>query len=70
MTQIVSKLGFATAASLALTGAAHAHDGDHSAPLLANIIHWLSSPSHAFFAVVGGVVLSAVLIKIIRKSRA
>ncbi len=37
----------------AISSPASAHTGDHSAPLLANIIHWLSSPTHALFSVIG-----------------
>ena len=46
---------------------AFAHDGDHSTTVVANIIHWLSSPSHSLFAVIGGLVVAAVIVKISRK---
>lgn len=70
MTKLALKLGLATSASLAMTTSAHAHEGDHSAMVLANILHWLTSPTHALFAVVGGVAASALIIKLARKKRA
>ena len=60
-----------TAAALSLLPAtAHAHDGEHAALFLANILHWLSSPSHSLFAVIGGVAIAALIIKAARKNRA
>ncbi len=48
-----------------------AHNGDHGATSFANIIpkimHWLSSPTHSLFAVIGGLVIAAVIVKISRK---
>ena len=49
---------------------AFAHDGDHSGYILSNVIHWLSSPTHSLFAVIGGVIASAMIVKLVRKSRA
>lgn len=57
------------AAAFAIAAPAAAHDGDHSMTVLANIGHWLSSPSHALFSVVAGVALIALVAKI-TKSRA
>jgi len=57
-------------ATLLPAAPALAHDGDHSATLLANIAHWLSSPTHSLFAVIGGVIISALIVKAIRKSNA
>lgn len=70
MTKFAKFTALTGAASFAAATPAFAHDGDHSAPLLANIMHWLSSPTHALFAVIGGVAVSALIIKIARKSRA
>lgn len=70
MTKTALKLSVASAASLAMATSAHAHDGDHSATLLANILHWLSSPTHALFAVVGGIAASVLIVKLARKTRA
>lgn len=50
--------------ALALTGAtllasatpAFAHTGEHSASFFANIGHWLSSPPHVLFPLIGGAV--------------
>jgi len=46
---------------------AYAHDGDHSVSFIANIVHWLSSPSHSLFAVIGGVVIAGLIFKLNRK---
>ncbi len=70
MTKLVKLTALTGAMMLALAAPAHAHDGDHSAPILANVIHWLSSPTHALFAVVGGVAISALIITAVRKTRA
>jgi len=70
MTKLALKLGLATTASLAMATSAHAHDGDHSGIVLANIIHWLSSPTHALFAVAGGLAVSVLIVKLARKNRA
>ena len=70
MTKLVKFTAAAGALSFAAALPAHAHEGDHSAPVLANIMHWLSSPTHALFALIGGVAVSALIIKLARKSRA
>jgi len=57
------------AGALALAPSAAAHDGDHSMTLLANIAHWLSSPTHALFSVVAGTALIG-LVAVIAKKRA
>ena len=53
-------------AALAASAPASAHDGDHSMTILANIGHWLSSPTHALFSVVAGVALVALVAKLAR----
>ena len=53
-------------AALAASTPASAHDGDHSMTILANIGHWLSSPTHALFSVVAGVALVALVAKLAR----
>ncbi len=44
---------FGSALLLALSAPAYAHNGEHTAPFLANILHWLSSPTHALYSVLG-----------------
>lgn len=58
------------AGALTLPTSAYAHDGDHTTTVAANVMHWLASPSHALFAVLGGLAVSALIIRAIRKSRA
>lgn len=58
--------GFALAAS-ALATPALAHDGDHSFGFVANALHWLSSPTHSLFAVIGGVIVVAAVAKLMKK---
>ncbi|MEP6343499.1 MAG: hypothetical protein ABJ275_09300 [Maricaulaceae bacterium] len=55
-----------TAAALTLSAPAFA-DGTHSHNTLANIIHWLSSPAHSLFAVIGGVAFVATLVAMKRR---
>ena len=64
-------LAAAIAAPALLTHtSAFAHDGDHSGYVFTNIMHWLSSPTHSLFAVIGGVAFVALAVSIIRKKRA
>lgn len=58
------------AGALSLPAAASADTGAHHADILTQIIHWLSSPAHALFAVLGGLALSALIITLARKTRA
>ena len=58
-----------TAAALSLSAPAFAH-GDHSHNIVANIIHWLSSPAHSFFAVVAGAVFVVALVAMKRRKDA
>lgn len=62
--------------SIALSGAAlacavpaFAHTGDHSTSVMTNIAHWVSSPSHALFAIVGGIA-AVLLVKHFASKRA
>ena len=64
------KIGLTAVSTAAIPALAHAHDGEHGSVILANIMHWLSSPSHSLFAVIGGVVVAGLLIRSVRKSRA
>ena len=57
----------AVAVALAAAAPALAHDGEHSYSFVAKAIHWLSSPTHSLFAVIGGVVISALIYKAIKK---
>lgn len=63
----MKSITFATALFALSATPAFAHDGDHSASFLANIMHWLSSPTHSLFAVIGGLAVAAVIIKLSRK---
>jgi len=58
-----------TAAALMISAPAFAH-GDHSHNIIANIIHWLSSPAHSLFAVIGGLAFAAVTAAMIRRKKA
>jgi len=55
------------AVALAAASPALAHDGEHSHNFVATAIHWLSSPTHSLFAVIGGVVISALIYKAVKK---
>ncbi|MDB2438206.1 hypothetical protein N9W89_05780 [Hellea sp.] len=57
----------AVAVALAAASPALAHDGEHSHSFFATAIHWLSSPTHSLFAVIGGVVISALIYKAVKK---
>ena len=57
----------AVAVALAAASPALAHDGEHSHSFVATAIHWLSSPTHSLFAVIGGVVISALIYKAVKK---
>jgi len=57
----------AVAVALAAAAPAFAHDGEHSHSFVATAIHWLSSPTHSLFAVIGGVVISALIYKAVKK---
>jgi len=62
-----SKIILGTAAALAVSMPAFAHDGEHSHGFFATAMHWLSSPTHSLFAVIGGVVISALIYKAVKK---
>ncbi len=61
-----SKIILGAVAALAVSTPAFA-DGDHSHGIFATAIHWLSSPAHSLFAVIGGVVISALIYKAVKK---
>jgi len=65
MTSTKTVLGVMTA--LAVSTPALAHDGEHSHSFVATAIHWLSSPTHSLFAVLGGIAISAIIYKAIKK---
>lgn len=54
-------------ATLAISAPALAHNGEHLHGFVATAMHWLSSPTHSLFAVIGGVVVSALIYKAIKK---
>jgi hydrogenase/urease accessory protein HupE len=62
--------GLAALAVLGTASTAHAHEGDHSAGIVANVIHWLSSPTHSLFAVLGGMVVGGAIVYMARKKKA
>lgn len=47
-----------------------AHEGEHSASFMLTIMHWLSSPTHALFACIGGITAGIVISKIIKNRKA
>lgn len=55
--------------SILVATPAIADGGTHGHTTLANIVHWLSSPTHSLFAVVAGVVFVAAVM-FTRKKRA
>ena len=58
-----SQLILGTAAALSVSTPALAHNGEHSFSFVASIMHWLSSPTHSLFAVIGGLAISALIFK-------
>lgn len=60
----------AASALLASALPAAAHDGDHSVSMIANIMHWLSSPTHSLLAVLGGLAGAVLMTYIARRKRA
>jgi len=54
------------AASAVSAVPAFAHAGPHEAPLLATILHWFTSPTHAGLVVVGSAAIVALIIKLNR----
>ncbi len=52
-----------------MAASAFAHDGEHGAVFLANVMHWLTQPSHSLFAVIGGIAVAGLIIRS-RKKRA
>ncbi len=59
-----------TGASLMAATPAFANGATHGHTTIANIIHWLSSPTHSLFAVIGGIIFVAATVKLARKKRA
>ncbi|PHQ66516.1 MAG: hypothetical protein COB92_07585 [Robiginitomaculum sp.] len=45
---------------------AFAHTGSHEASFLVNLMHWLTSPTHALLAVVGSAAIVALIVKLKR----
>ncbi len=62
----IIKTTFIASAIASLAVPAAAHTGSHEASLLANLMHWLTSPSHALLAVVGAAAIVAFIIKLKR----
>ena len=62
-----SKIILGVAAALAVSAPALAHDGDHTLGFVATAMHWLSSPTHSLFAVIGGIAISALIFKALKK---
>jgi len=63
-------IGSLAGASLLMPAMAHAHNGEHGTAFMANILHWLSSPTHSLFALIGGAAVAAFVLYSVRKSRA
>lgn len=70
MKQRILKSAVAAGLATLPVATAYAHNGDHGEHIVATIIHWLSSPTHSLFAVIGGVIASALIIRMVRKKRA
>ena len=62
-----SKISLGTVAALAVSAPALAHDGDHTLGFVSTAIHWLSSPTHSLFAVIGGIAISTLIYKVSKK---
>ena len=62
--------GSLAAITLLMPALAHAHEGEHSAAFIANVMHWLSGPTHSLFAVLGGLGVAALILRSARKKRA
>lgn len=62
-----SKISLGTVAAFAVSAPALAHDGDHTLGFVSTAIHWLSSPTHSLFAVIGGIAISALIYKVSKK---
>ena len=45
---------------------AFANPGPHEASFLVNLMHWLTSPTHALLAVVGSAAIVALIVKLKR----
>lgn len=63
----MKKTALTLAGALAFAAPVAAHDGEHNMTILANIGHWLSSPTHALFSVIGVAALITLTAKIARK---
>ncbi len=59
--KIIKPTLIGSALLLAIAAPASAHTGDHSAPVLANIMHWLSSPTHGLIVATLVVITAAAL---------
>lgn len=57
----------AIAAPFLAAAPAFAHDGDHSHGFIATAMHWLSSPTHSLFAVIGGIAIVGAVVAITKK---
>jgi len=64
-----AKIFGTAAAALMLSAPAFAH-GDHSHNIVANVIHWLSSPAHSLFAVIGGLAFVGLMAAMMRRKKA
>jgi len=61
-----SKIILGAIAVMAVSTPAFA-DGDHSHGIVVTAFHWLSSPAHSLFAVIGGIAISALIYKTMKK---
>ena len=61
--KIIKPTLIGSALLLAIAAPASAHTGDHSAPVLANIMHWLSSPAHGLIVAAALVIITAVALR-------
>ncbi len=62
-----SKITLGALAAMAVSAPALAHDGEHSFGFVTTALHWLSSPTHSLFAVIGGIAISALIFKVAKR---
>lgn len=67
--KIITSIALTSATVLASAVPAFAHTGDHSASVMTNIAHWVSSPSHALLAIGGGIA-AVLVVKFLASKRA
>lgn len=62
----ISRKLLSVAAIMATATPAFAHEGDHSVGFASTALHWLSSPTHSLFAIMGAAAVTALVVKLVR----